>query len=428
MNSIHINIDQVIYVLVCCFAFLIPFEHVLEVFFNITTVFKPYRVVSILVIFMYGVKMLYKGFPQINYRDDFPLYLIFVYGLIISLVQMIWSNFSMKLFNNDTFQISLYLMTYFIIKNITLDSAKWLRIFWCLTIGILLNSYYLFDAFFFQGDYSRQGGFMDNPNYVSLSIVVVFSFLVYRISVHQEWLPKFFYGSLGLFLLFVFPVTGSRTGLVILLVILSLLFIFASFRSKVLVLATATILSFFFFNQNISSFSVGASFVLTDRVIKKQGIQDVRIPIWRGAIRGGHEVYFMGLGIGQFKAKFPKLFQTEYHKTILEFVNRGTYMSTHSDYVTLLVVYGLPALLLYLFFLFQVTRKLLWRIRFSLSKEEVRFYQFNLIILTGLVIFGIGAENFLSPIYWILLVLCTASLSISFTSETESNFVDKEVS
>jgi hypothetical protein len=335
---------------------------------------------------------------------------------------MMISKFSMRFFNNDIFQIGLYLITYFIIKNSRLQYAQWIRIFWCLTAGILINSYYLFDAFFFHGNYSRQGGFMNNPNYVSLSIVVAFSFIVYRVSINQSWRTKLLYSSLGLFLLFVFPVTGSRTGLLILAVICFLLFFFATLRTKLVTMVAIAGLSFFFISQNLEKFNIGASFVLTNRVIKKQGVEDVRVPIWRGALNAGQEVYFLGIGIGQFKTKFTSLFQTEYHKTILEVVNRGAYLSTHSDYITLLVVYGLPCLLLYFLLLFQLTKKLLWKIRFAIHKEEARFYQFNLMILAALAIFGIGSENFLSPIYWILLVLCSASLSITFPSQDVDSY------
>lgn len=395
----------------------IPFEHILEVFFDIETVFKPYRTASIIVIFLYFIKVIFKGFGQINYKDDLPFYLIFVYGLLISMVQMTQGQFSMRYFNNDTFQISLYLLTYFIMKNMSLTPAKWVRLFWCLTWGIILNSAYLFNAFFFYGDYSRQGGFMNNPNYVALSIVVAIAFIVYRISVNEQWRKKLFYTGLALFLLYVFPVTGSRTGLFILTVLSVLIFIFASLRSKIITLVAISGMSFFFLTQNIEKFNVGASFVLTNRVIKKQGVQDVRIPLWKGALKAGNDTFYMGLGIGQFKQKFTKLFQTEYHKTILECVNRGAYLSTHSDYVTLLVVYGMPSLLFYLFFLANITRKLLLKIQLAATKAAARFYQFSLMLLAALVIFGIGSENFLSPIYWALLAFGTVSLVVPFPTE-----------
>jgi hypothetical protein len=395
----------------------IPFEHILDVFFGIDTILKPYRTASILVIGTYLIKVFFKGGGQINYRDDFPFYLIFIYGLLISLIQMTQGRFSMRYFNNDTFQISLYLLTYFIMKNMSLTPAKWIRLFWCLTWGIILNSGYLFNAFFFHGDYSRQGGFMNNPNYVALSIVVAIAFIVYRISVNEQWRKKLFYAVLAVFLLYVFPVTGSRTGLFILAVLSSLIFIFASLRSKIVTLVAIAGMSFIFLSQNMDKFNVGASFVLTNRVINKQGVEDVRVPLWKGAMKAGNDVFFMGIGIGQFKNKFTKLFQTEYHKTILECVNRGAYLSTHSDYVTLLVVYGMPSLLFYLFFLGNITRKLMWEIQFAATKAAARFYQFSLMILAALVIFGIGSENFLSPIYWALLAFATVSLTIPFPTK-----------
>lgn len=372
-----------------------------------------------LVIVAYGIKIMHQGFYKINFEDDIPLYLIFIYGLIISLVQMTVSRFSMRFFNNDTFQIGLYLLNFFIIKNIALNHKQWIRMFWCLAAGIILNSYYLFNAFFFLGNYRRQGGFMNNPNYVALSIVIAFAFIIYRISVNHRWTNKLLYGSLALFLLFVFPVTGSRTGLLILAVLCSLLFYFASIRSKIIsVLAIASV-SVFFLTQNLERFNLGASFVLTNRVVKKQGVEDVRVPIWKGAMRGGAEVYFTGMGIGQFKGNFGRIFQTEYHKTILEVVNRGAQLSAHSDYVALLVVYGLPGLLFYLWFLAQTAIKLFWKISLATTKKEARFYQFSLMVLMAIAIFGIGSENFLSPLYWVLLMLCTVSLAIDFSTDLD---------
>lgn len=407
-----IDLDKTIFYLFCAFALLLPLEHILEVFFGIETILKPYRVANILIIIVFGIKLATGNVKEWNYWSDLPFYGIFLYGILITFFRMPDYGFSQRLFNNDIFQISLYLLVYFILKHINLNRQQWTHIFYSLTIGISLNAFYLFNAFFFNADYSRQGGFMNNPNYVALSITVAVAFLVYRLSISSSRFEKIFCITNLLFLLFVFPITGSRTGLAILFVIAILIFIFATWRTKIITVLAVSAMTFFFIGKNLDNFNIGASFVLTNRVSKKIDKQDVRVPIWEGAIAAGNEVYFTGLGIGQFKAKFPRIFQSEYHKTILEFVNRGTYMSVHSDYVGLLVIYGFVSLILYLFFLANTSLSLLKNIFRKTNKIHARFYQLNLMILAAIAIFGIGSENFLSPLYWAFLGLCTVSLSI----------------
>lgn len=365
---------------------------------------------------------MYHGFHPKNYFDDLAFYLVFIYGFLISLVQMGNPDFSIKLFNNDIFQITLYLFGYFILKNINISQKQKISILWWLIIGILINSFYLFNSFYFLANYAREGGFMDNPNQVALSIVVAVAFIVYRISVTEKRFFKLIYIGLVFFLLFVFPITGSRTGLAILLLTGILIFIFASYKAKFATLAGIIGLSFFFLTQNLEKFNVGASFVLTNRVVKKQNdeVKDVRFLLWDGALKTASDNYFMGIGIGQFKAQFSRIFQTTYHETILEVVNRRAYLSAHSDYIGLITIYGIFGLLLYLFYLFRNTLNILRGIRFANSYKEQRFYQFCLMILACLAAFGLTAENFISPIYWILLAVCTSGFIPLFKSERES--------
>ena len=116
------------------------------------------------------------------------------------------------------------------------------------------------------------------------------------------------------------------------------------------------------------------------------------------------------MGIGQFKAGFSKIFKNEYNDLILRVVDRGASLSTHSDYVTLLVVYGFVGLSLYLFYLFKNLVKLFFKIRYADTPELRQFHQFSLTILAVVAVFGFAAENFLNPQYWLLLALSTTSI------------------
>lgn len=414
--------------MLCGFALFVPLSDILDVFFQVKTVIKPFRLFLLLAIGFYGIKVLSHGISNLNYREDVTLYLVFLYGLFISTIRMITPEFSMKLFKNDIFQITLYLVAFFILKNIRLTHRQAVNILWFLVIGIAINCFYLFNSFYFMGNYAREGGFMDNPNQVALSIVLAVAFVIYRTSVTQKLFLRLIYIGLVLFLLFVFPVTGSRTGLVILLLTGLLLFIFASYRTKFLTLISSLALVFFFSARNMDNFNVGASFVLTNRVIKKASSdeKDVRFVIWDGAIRKAEETWFTGIGIGQFKAQFARIFQTSYHETVLQVVDRRAFLSAHSDYIALLVIYGIVGLFLYLVYLFNLIMRLIRQIRFAESEEEQRFYQFGMMTVAALATFGLTAENFLNPLYWILLAVCSSSFIYFEKTATDPQFVDED--
>ncbi|MFK7935338.1 MAG: O-antigen ligase family protein, partial [Saprospiraceae bacterium] len=274
----------------------------MEVFFGIETILKPFRVFSLAAIGLFLVKTLYGGWRPLHFKADLPLYGIFLYGVLISLWRMPQPFFSERLFESDLQQILIHLATFFVIKNMDLSRAQYIRIFWFLTIGILCNCLYLYNSFFFFGMASRQGGLMDNPNYVALSIVFAIAFLLYRITENTNRKRQFIYAGLLLFLLFIFPVTGSRTGLILLFAISALTFVFVSWRTKIITLLTAAVFAFILTNQGSIQLQFGAVQVLSNRVTSKMasGEQDVRFPIWRGALRAGEEVWFSGVGIGQF--------------------------------------------------------------------------------------------------------------------------------
>ncbi len=403
--------------MLCGFALTIPFELALEVFFGIDTQLKLFRIFVLAALTGFGVKLLYGGFRNLKFWDDLPLYAVFTYGLLISFYQMFHPGFLQPIFNSDLIQILLNLGIFFVIKNAKLTLEQWNKILWFLTIGVFGNCLFIFYQFTVFRIFGRDGGLMDNPNYVSLSIVVAAAFLFYRISNTKKWLPKLISIGMLLFILFVFPSTGSRTGLLLLVVMLLLLFIFANIRTKIIAVGVVGLLSLFWIPQNLDKLNVGASFVLTKRISKKVGEEDVRIPIWKGALNAGADAYFIGLGIGQFKSKFTKIFHDEHHPTILKVVDRGFFLSTHSDYVSLLVVYGIVGLFLYLFYITKIVVYLLKKIKVSKTKKVLRFYQLNFILLVCIIIFGIGSENFLSPIYWILLAMSTSSLSVIFRNQ-----------
>ncbi len=404
-----INLDRLTFLSLCIFAFLIPFEQILKTSFGIDTVLKPYRMAIIVAVGFYGLKVFKEGLkigPDI--KEDWFFYLIFIYGIGVSLVQMVISPFSLGKFYNDLFLVVLNFPAFFIIKNTRLSQDKIIVLTQWLIAGIFLNSVYVFYNYYVLRNFGRQAGFMDNPNYLALSIVIAITFILYRVNL-SKWLRTIGQGILVMVMVYTFLIAGSRGGLIALVAVLGMTFWFASVSRKVAMsLAMIGILVFFIPSLNSgSSFEGETPLVLVNRVNEIDVTEDPRIAIWLGTIRASESTFYMGLGIGQFKARFTDFYQGETNSTIYEVVDFGYHLTPHSDYFGILVTYGIIGLVLYLAFLFFTTQKKRKQIRFAASKSLRDYHQFTFTLLVTIILFGVVADSFNSPLYWILLAIST---------------------
>ncbi|MBL4708654.1 MAG: O-antigen ligase family protein [Flavobacteriales bacterium] len=416
---INVNFDNLIHKLVCLYAFFIPFERVLKVFFSIDTILKPYRIVAILIILSFGLKLFFRWNSNKEIKEDIFLYLLFVYGLIITLFRMLTAKFYLGYLLNDLFQMGLYLAIFIVIRHINLNVKKVFTILKYLTVGIVLNSIYVFYSYYFLFHIRRQGGFMDNPNYLALSLVIAIVLLIMRRSEFKGTFRKILWTILVFFLGYVFTITGSRTGFVLLSVCFLIMFLFFSKKQKWAIFLIFIGLFTFFQIDSLSTYNNSSSLILVRRLKNKANTEDVRIPIWKGTIRAANASNFLGLGVGQFKGRFKEFYKEENNSQIRRMVERDYFFSPHSDYLAILVIYGLPGLIFYILFLALTGRKILYQVRSAIDIDQKTYYQYSLLILTIVVIFGITSESFNSALFWILLSICSTSEVLQVENENE---------
>lgn len=413
-GQIKIDTDKTLYILFCLYAFSMPFELVLEKLFYIDTIFKPFRVFSLLIIGTYVIRSLRKGLQlRTDERADLFLYLVFIFGIIVSCVQVMLNPFNAKFFYSDLFLIGLHVLTFFVYKSISISKGQALQILHWFIMGIVINALYIFINLALQINWGRQSGFIDNPNYASLGLVAAMLYFLLRSGFDNKLFLQVIYFILPVFLMYIFIVTGSRTGLIMFVISLFFLFLFSSLRRKLSLLLVGGFMMFYLTtgSSNVSTTGIG-SLVLVNRINKKMNEekQDVRFVIWRGMFKMFEDRGYWGLGIGQFKSNFSKYYADESNTLILEIVNRGYFLSPHNDYLAILADYGLVSLLSYSIFLFFVMRKLIRRLLHPIDNNKDRFlYQYTFIILSCLIVFGITAENFPHQLFWFLLMFTTKS-------------------
>ena len=411
-TQIQIDLDGILRKLFYVYAFSLPFELVLEILFGIETIFKPFRILSLLIIGVFILRVLKNGLHlNPDDRTDLFLYFVFVYGILISFVRIIGGLFNFGLFYNDLFQFSLHVLTFFIFKTLSMSKGQMWTLFRFFFFGVLINAAYIFSDFVFFGHYGRQAGFVDNPNYGSLGLVAAITFLMLKVNYLYQFWKQILYGILILFLIYIFIIEGSRTGLVMFVIANCFLFLFYTVRKKLMLLSISGIVILLLASQQLKNVTIGgAPLVLVSRVANNLNAEkeDVRFVVWRGAFRLLEDQGYAGIGIGQFKAMFPKYFIDESESLILKMVNRGYFLSIHNDYLAILTDYGLPSLLFYLMYLFFTFKKVTRRILYPAEDAEGEMLnRFAFILFSCLIIFGLSAENFQHPLFWFLLAFST---------------------
>jgi len=408
-NAISIDLDKVLFTLFCVYAFSMPFELILEVLFGIDTIFKPFRVISLLIIGVYGIKVLRQGMSlDVRNNADWLLYGVFIYGILISLFRMIGGVFNMGLFMNDLFQSGLYVMTFFIYKTLLLTKEQALIIIYFFIAGLLVNSSYSFFEFLLY--YDRQAGFTDNPNYVAFGLVAGTTFLLLKTNYKTKLFHHFIFAIFILFMIYMFGIAGSRTGLIMFIVANFFVIFFANIKRKVVIFFISLLVSILLFSNQLTSSSMGFRVPLIERVLNNIHTEgrDIRFTVWEGVFKILEDRGYAGIGIGQYKANFAQYYSEVPDKLILEIVNRGYFLSTHNDYLAILTDYGLPSLVLYVAFLFFTLMKGIKKLNYpSGNDNEKLLAQFNFSFFICIIIFGIAAENFQHQLYWFFLMFTT---------------------
>jgi O-antigen ligase len=413
-----VNIDRFIINLLCCYALFVPLELVLEVFFQIETVFKPYRIFALLIIGCFALRTFFRWTPNRQFDQDIFLYIVFIYGLLITMIRMIQYVFDLGLFYNDTFQTGIYLGVFVVFRHISIERRDVVRIIKFLVLGVFFNAAYVFNNFFILNNYQRDAGLMDNPNYMALGILVAIVFLIIRISNSSGFWKKVAGLALILFLGYIFILAGSRTALAILLACGILMLYYSPVRAKGGLIVVMSVLIGVFAFGGLNVLQQTGPLALVSRV-QKESSSDNRLPIWKGVIRGAEATTFTGLGIGQFKARFREFYVGENNDLIRRITEKGYFLSPHSDYLALLVIYGAVGLISYLIFMALSLKRVYLKYRNSLNSKGHIDYQFSFLVLVSIILFGVTNENMISPLFWLLLTLSTR---VHFNNEENKDY------
>ena len=377
--------------------------------YDITNIFKPYRVVGIILTLLLFVTIILSKNKLRFDKFDKGLLFIYVYGFMAGLIHYAFGYGNLySLINNAL----LIFQTYFIfvaIKNLYITHQTMQNILSVFVAAVFINTLY-FQLFVTPDALTRESGFFKNPNQAALAVVIAVFILIYQIINDINFKRSFIISlKIAVIIFFFFSIfnTGAR-GAVLGLFAGSLIFFYFNLKTTryrffhMFIAVTITLSGFYFYNKNIEAAS---AYSVMGRYQGKQ-MQEAsgRLDIWRGASLLAIDHYFLGVGIAQYGSyhhEYLKKLSYLFTPELLSKSPRGT----HSDYIALFAEYGLHNLIFFLIIIYWTLRGLAQLVKIYDINNKI--YVFFVATIVCLVVNGIFATSLKSPIYWLFFALAT---------------------
>ncbi|WP_226038473.1 O-antigen ligase family protein [Aquibacillus saliphilus] len=362
-------------------------------------------------------------------KVTFEQYLILALGILIVLSTLLSVDPIQSIFGRLTrYEGSLSFICYFALFFLTyrLVDYKEQKVFnGLICTGIFISIYGILEHFNLDfwstrempEKWTRSEAFFDNPNIFGSYLVIITMisiFLLLHTTIRKYYLLYFFAANL-FFLTALY--SSNRSTLIGLFVSLLFLTIFVVIKRKYLwkrwILLAVTFISIFGVTNALEGNAYLARFLSifsdTNSLILNEQTGDEgagRIFIWTESLPLLREHFWIGSGPDTFAEAFHS--NIDDSKLIAHFGTAGkTVDKAHNEYLHIGVTLGVPALLIYLLFLFRVLYLAFKSIKYMTNKQKIIHYGLMATIIGYLTqaFFNISMPT-VAPLFWILLGLC----------------------
>jgi O-antigen ligase len=410
MNSLldkPINIRRVLIFLLHLYAVAIPFEFFFEYVLEIDTYFKPYRIIAISIILLsifQRMSWLRKG------QGDHLLLGVHIIGLIVTFCWTFFRDIAWITFFNYI-HVLLSFVVLLVVHGLKLSRDELSALIKTLVITLIGVSVFITVPAYLYGEFERFSGFYKNPNYAAFAINFTIFYLTIIIGRSKRLIQFMILLPLLVHQVMALLATGSRSGIIAMIILMLLIFLVAFSGWRKLFALTLVLLLPFVFNikplvdQYINKeASIGVNRLLK---LREEANNEVRLSLWRGGWDAAKDHYFIGIGIQQFNAGFQ-----EYMKDYRGWWTARDYgLGLHSLYLTILVEYGFLAFLLLLFYLIGQLRQRVDDLLAELSAVNI----LKGIVFLQLMLFAFTTTTLTNPTYWFIFALVTTVTTKSLT-------------
>lgn len=375
---------------------LMPFERVLDLTPAAGTIFKPYRMVFLLVAFLYLCHSLLKERLIFSQRLFFII-LFYVYGIVLACINSCFLEImDLSFTQNAIILTSFCLILYYVFSIFIISEVETSKCCYIFTMS-LCSSVIL--AYYFLPTYeSRNMGFFGNPNAFGFACVFGINFLFSKINVTYKNKTVFFYMVLISFLSVSVVSTLSRgaLGCLVVSILLQMLVCIKQVNFSRLFFLLMLVCSGCFFLIN-----AGDSF---SRMTLSNTLADGgggRKYLWIAAVELFQD-YPWGVGLGQFRS-----FCTTYLPMDAGEDFRTLALEVHNQYLSYLVELGVFGFSVYLLFCGFMLREL-YR-TFLYHHGELSF--FLLLTFISMLCMDMTQISYFSPMQWFMFAIAVSSLS-----------------
>lgn len=398
----------------------LPFEYLWYELFGSLTVWKPYRIIGIVLILYWLVSAVAKRTKVVIDVYDKLFIFIFSTGLALALFWMILGYGNLVWAINDLLLISFSFLIYLTVKNMHLSQKEIAQILYIFVFTCTINSIFMIynfasSSYVYQarGFYrsAAQAGYVDG-----ISLLILISICLFNLRKLLS-LPGVFCTISILILSYALFLSGARGSIVgfsagltaITFLIFRIRYAwdipikrFVSIFALILILIMLCVANMGFLIEKEKSPTI------TRFEIENLKVAGGRPDIWRSAWNLTLDRYFIGVGLAQYRyyhTSYIKKLPNVLSDTVLEYD-----LVTHSDYVSLLVEFGIICLVIYLFILVSLFRKLF--VAAERFGKQSFIYPAMLGIFVLLITCGVFRVSWLTPDYWLFLGLTTTAIKI----------------
>jgi len=400
MSSSVKGFDRFIWTLFCVYVFMLPFENITKVIWQIESPYRPYRVLALII----GLLIVISRKPNKLkfYNNDLKLLWVYLFGLIPSVIAWSKDLLLAESFWLTSLQLFIVLWIFLLIKNLELEWKHLLKIMTIYVFGVLINCIYM-SYIFLTSDISRQSGFMDNANFAAFANNIAFSYFIYSFYKSNEKLfslNRLFYLLASLIVLFGLFITGSRSSFLALVVCILWIFFSELNTRKVITNLLFLVVPIVLFFQVINLDRFLNVVPLWSRFVSLNDKEDARSVLWRKGFIAFKDSDFIGIGIEQFKN--PQNYSKYVHKSDNITVANQQGLVIHNDFLTVLFEYGIISFVFFISFYYFIFIKL-----FSSTINLHPMWILLKILFWNSVILSMFTSSFQSHSMWFALILLT---------------------
>lgn len=399
------------------YAFSLPFDGAWKIAFGVDTIFKPYRLLGIAVIALFGLKMIARGKPPRFDGYDKAFAFIFTWGLAMAILWYLVAGTGVLQWAFWDLTLMMFAFLSYLVQKNEMNGLEDAHLITRAFTAGTVASVAIYQVAFGSMTQGRFMAFFDNPNRLAVALTASIIFLVASILFQDRRRTTFWFcfrASILLLLGAALFFTGSRGALAALGLGLLVLIVPLSARRSTRgrgALRAAGLMPIFVLGGFVVSFAVDRHGSESGAVLRYQsgmgGAADNRLDIWEAAWNVSADHYFIGVGTAQYRyyhgSYVSRLEQLRSQKS-----DEHEHLGTHSDYLNLLASNGLLSLLLYLGIAVSSYRRLSVGIRRYAGPrlDVLASYQ---PLLIAMLVNGVTHIMFGSPDFWLFMALITGA-------------------